>query len=310
MRDIYDFDPENRAQRGENVFTRVCAGFIDSIDTKNGTAIITLEDFVGSRSSVVLSCDYISSVGPGWFRFMPSKGDKVLCGFRPNNEIEILRYKTISYPQFAQFAEDANPPFVFRELKSGEFEIMSVGYAEIWGSKLGKLHLAGGLATIDLDRDSAQISHSAALHYLNSDTSEFRFGSIRRTNPFKTAPDTSQVAPGVANKEYKVTLLQNISGVYKTLYDATIGKVMDYVAAPIAGLFTPRLHSTTGQALSADINIFTVDGVQKVRIQVDEMGNTQVDLPATATDGFRLITAIGSLIFKALKIEQERIFYI
>lgn len=300
MRDIDDFDSNNMVQRGENVFTRICTGYIDSVDELNGTVIVSMEDFIGVRGSVELSFDYVSSVGAGWIRFMPSIGDKVLCGFRPNNQIEILRYKAISYSQMAQFAADSNPPFLFRTLKPGEFELMSVGYAEIWGSRSGKLHLAGGLATIDLDAPTNQNTQNAILHtFISPDGTQFNLGAIRRVNPLKTTLDNSEIAPGIPNKEYKITLIQSIAGVAQTLYDATVGKVMDYAA----GVFTPRIAPDTGLNLIADINYYTPDGIQKIQIRADEGGNLRMDLPATATDGLRIISTLGSLLANMLNVK-------
>jgi len=302
MRDYFEYyTPEN----GEGVFSRTCAGFIAAIDEENGTVAVSMEDFVGTRTNVELSFDYISSVGPGWFRFMPSIGDKVLLGFRPNNSIEILRYKAISYPQMAQFAKDSNPPFIFRKLKSGEFEIMSSGYAEIWGSKTGLLHLAGGLATLDLDRQTNSIAHNALLHSFEANGSQIKFGAVRRFNPLKTTADEAQVAPGIPEREFKVTLVQNIAGVTRKMYDATIGKVLDYLPALPAGIFTSRKHPDTAQNLVADINFYTVDGVQKVQLRVDELGNARLDLPASALEGMKLISALGSLVTETLNVKMS-----
>lgn len=302
-RDFDDFDPESDSQRGTRMFDRVCSAFIESVDEDNGTVTISFEDFIGTRS-VELSFAYISAIGPGWFRFMPSIGDRVLCGFRPNSQVEILAYKAVSYPELKERAADGNPPFIFRKLKSGEFEAMSSGFAEIWGSKLGKLHLAGGLASIDLDRTSNSIVHSAGMHRVSVDESETRFGAVRRTNSLKTTEDEATLAPGVPYKEHRTSLSASIGGVATKLYEATFGKVLDYVAGLPSGLFTPRMHTGTAQPLRADIKIYTADGIQNVRIQTDEAGNTQVDLPASAVTGFKMVTALGSQIFEALNIKH------
>lgn len=304
-RDNFDYDPELETQRSENVFSRVCTGYIGSIDTQNGVAIVDFEDFIGSRDSVDLTFDYISSVGPGWFRFMPCIGDKVLIGFTPANEAVILRYKSINYSQMSQFAADSNPPFVFRQLQSGEFEIMSSGYAEIWGSVTGKLHLAGGLASIDLDRQTSTITHSAATHQINSDQSSILLGTIRRNNPLTPNSDVAFLSPGISLREYAVNLFQNVAGVYSKLYAATFGRVMDYTPGAPQGVFTPRLSTQSGLPLSADVNIYTSTGVQQVRMQIDDLGNCQVDLPASAAQGFNLISAIGTYLFKALNIQIQ-----
>ncbi len=300
-RDFDDFEPENDSQRGGAVFNRVCSAFIESVDEENGTISLSFEDFIGTRS-VELSFDYICATGPGWFRFMPCIGDKVLLGFRPNNDVEILRYKAISYPELAERAREGNPPFVFRRLKSGEFEIMSKGSAEIWGSKLGKLHLAGGLSSIDLDRVSNSIVHSAAIHTVQAGDSEIRFGAVRRPNPFKTTEDASTLL-GIPDREHRVTLYQTVAGIARKAYESTIGRVLDYVPGIPTGIFTKRLHPVTSQPLAADIQIFTADGIQSVRLRTDELGNTQLDLPATATEGFRMIMALGQVALEALKIK-------
>lgn len=304
MRDHHDFEEDSQSQRGENVFTRICVGYIGSVDEENGVISVDLEDFIASRP-VELSFSYFSGVGPGWFRFMPSKGDKVLLGFTPTNKAEVLAYKPISYAQMAQFARDANPPFIFRKLKSGEFEIVSSGYAEIWGSQLGKLHLSGGLASIDLDRATTTITHNAATHFMTSDTSELRFGAVRRNNPLTPNQDQATIAPGVTMREHFVKLVQGISGVYTKLYEATIGRVMDYTPGLPAGVFSPRLGSQVGLPLRADINIYTEDGVQKVRLQIDDAGNAQLDLPASAASGFKMISTIGTYLFQALNIQMQ-----
>lgn len=303
MRDYEDYSPELDSNNGERLFSRICAGFIEAVDEENGTVSLSFEDFIGTRNSIELSCDYISSVGPGWIRFMPSIGDKVLVGFRPNNEVEILRYKAISYPQLAQAAADSNPPFVFRTLRSGEFEAMSSGYAEIWGSKSGKLRLAGGLVSIELDMPSNSNVQQAAIHRLTANGSDLRFGSVRRPNPFKTTEDESSTVPGVADQEFRVTLFQSISSLATKLFDATFGKVMDYTAAAPSGVFTPRLDADIGQNLAADVNIYTTDGIQSLRFQADVLGNMRVDLPATATDGLRIVAALGTVMLNALSLK-------
>jgi len=304
MIEDYGYDPEERTQRGDNVFSRICAGYIESIDTEQGKVIVSLEDFIGTRNSVELSFAYISSVNAGWIRFMPSIGDKVLCGFRPNNELEILRYKAISYPQLAEQAQAGVPSFIFRKLKSGEFEIVSSGYAEIWGSQLGRLHLAGGLASIDLDRPTTQITHNAVLHYLQADGSEYRLGAVRRHNPFKTTEDNAMVAPGVPQRECKTVLVQSILGTVPIpLYEATMGAVLDYVPALPIGIFTPRLYPNTGLPLVADIEFYTIDGIQNTEIRIDNAGNTQVDLPATALDGLRINVDTGTVNVSALNVD-------
>jgi hypothetical protein len=303
VRDFEDFSPELDSQYGGTVFNRICSAFIESVDDENGTVALSFEDFIGTRGNVELPFAYISSIGPGWFRFMPSIGDRVLVGFRPNDTVEILTYKAVSYPELAQRSADANPPFIFRKLRSGEFELMSKGYAEIWGSKAGKLHLAGGLAFIDLERTSNSIVYNALMHAAKSEGSEHRFGSVRRANPFKTTEDESALVPGLADKEVKTTLVQSIAGISMKLYEATIGKVLDYTAGIPAGIFTPRLHPNSGQKLTADINIYTADGIQSVRFRTDELGNARVDLPATAVDGFRLLMALGQFTLEALKVQ-------
>jgi hypothetical protein len=296
-----DFDGDfSDSQRGENVFNRIVAGFVESVDELNGKVVLRFEDFVGLRGSVELSFDYISSVTAGWIRFMPSIGDRVLCGFRPNNAVEILRYKALSYSQMAEFAANADPPFIFRQLKSGEFEIMSAGFAEIWGSKKGKLHLAGGLASIDLERDINQITHNAVLHRMISDGSEIRFGSIRRPNPTKNKEDEA-MSGGFPQKEYKISLSQKVAGLATKLYDFTVGKVLNSTL----GVFSSEKHPDTNQDLRADIKLYTVDGIQSVKIRVDQLGNVRVDLPATAAEGFKFVTALGKVVLEALEVDVK-----
>jgi hypothetical protein len=303
MRDFFEFDETNFPNSGESNFTRICVGFVDAVDEDNGTVSIALEDFPAQRNGIELTFPYISSVSAGWFRFIPSRGDRVLVGFRPSNEMVILGYKAISYAQYAEFAAAANPPFLFRKLRSGEFEIMSSGYAEIWGSNKGLLHLAGGLCSIDLDPATNQISQSAALHYLLANqSSEFRFGSQIRTNPLSVYPDINSYAPGVPFQEYRIALYQSFSALQLPMYDASIGNVYDYIPGVPTGVFTPRLHPTTKLPLVADINIYTKEGVQKVRFTADSVGNVEVDMPSSAVDGFRLLAALGSVIVNALNI--------
>ena len=295
-----DFDEVTSLQDGTHVFNRIVSGFIESVDDLNGKVSVRFEDFVGLRS-VELSFDYISNVTAGWIRFMPSIGDRVICGFRPNNAVEILRYKSISYSQMAQFAADSNPPFIFRQLKSGEFEIMSSGFAEIWGSKRGRLHLAGGLASIDLDRDTNKILHNAVLHQVASDGSEIRFGSIRRPSQTSIKEDEALATDQSPQKEYKVSLVQKVAGISTKLYESTIGKVLNYTL----GVFTSQKHPDTNQDLRANIQIYTVDGVQNVQIRVDQLGNARVDLPATAAEGFKFVTAIGKIVTESLSINMK-----
>lgn len=284
----------NEGQR-DAVFNRLVSGIITSVDEDTGLVSVRFEDFVGQRNDVELSFDYFSRVGPGWMRWMPSIGDRILGGFRMDDSFEMLRYAPVNYSQYTQFAADANPPFIFRKLKSGEFEIMSSGYAGIWGSKNGHLSISGGLATIDLDRDSTQITTNALLHYDISDTSFMRFGNIRR--PSLTTPgDNEATTFGFPDKEYAVSLSKRIGLVTTKLYECTIGRVVDYTL----GIFTNRLQTSTGQPLRADMRIYTVDGVQSIRFQADQLGNIRVDLPVTAVDGLRLVSAASKLIVENL----------
>jgi hypothetical protein len=307
LQDTFDFDAAWQAQRGENVFSRVCAGYIDSIDTENGVVIVALEDFIGSRPNVELSFDYISSVGPGWFRFMPQIGDKVLCGFRPNNELEILRYKSVSYSNMAQLAADANPAFLFRQLNPGEFEIMSKGLAGVWGSADGILSLTGGLAEIDLTSSTNQITYNATLHYWTGDNSELHFGTIRRNNPLTIYMDESDSAPGIPNKEIYTNLVQNIAGLTQILFNSTIGQVMDYTPAIPQGVFTPRLSPDTGEPLAADVNLYTADGIQQIEFRADQLGNMRLDMPSSAVYGLNIVASLSPLMAKFLSIDLSAV---
>lgn len=284
----------------EAVFNRIVSGRISSVDTKSGKVSIRFEDFVGFREDVDLSFDYFSSVNAACIRFMPSIGDKVICGFRMDNSLEILRYKPTSYEQLTQFAEDANPPFLFRELKSGEWEIASKGFASIYASVRGLLKLSGGLADIELDRDTNQITSNGVLHHTKSDVSEIRFGSQRRdTNPLSLREVTNTDLTGFHEKEFYMKLAKNFVAYTKNLAEVFIGNVADAAGT----IFFNRFHPDTGQDLVADVKIYTDDGIQNVRLRTDKLGNTRVDLPLTAIDGFRFLCTTGKIITEALSTE-------
>jgi len=169
----------------------------------------------------------------------------------------------------------------YRELAHGEFELMSFGMAQVFGSRRGMLWLRGGICTGWFSNDDLEIGFKAATHrrVLHDHTTgeinqEERYGVVWRTDPDDVSKRTyPRVRGAFAHEHLRRGSARSTPG---NLYYHREGHVIDDEGEQEESPIGTKLRvynqwiDTVGDILS---------------VMVDENSNTWVTLTGKATTG-------------------------
>jgi hypothetical protein len=183
--------PYQQAREFDLFMSRTQRAVITTVDTSRGKCSIEFESTSGSRVDVNIPFDFISIPGNGtmrkaaWKRSMPRAGDFVLVGFDSNGSARLLGYDHPGYELLADI--QADEPFGYKSLKEGEHDQRSSGGAyTLWGAD-GTLFLAGGMASLTMNKDRFETKIQTGTLRVTAGKSIVRTGRVRRTAvPYST----------------------------------------------------------------------------------------------------------------------------
>lgn len=255
------------------------SGTIASVDTKKGTVGVRMGRGIGHRPDVKIPMFQLSFnlTASSWFRFMPQVGDNVTLVQNVDGSMHIVNYECLNYQQLSD--ADSQDEFLFRELKQGEFEVRSSGLASIFGSKTGTLRLAGGPATLTLNRKDQAADLSAPFIRMGALACEIRFGEVRR----RVLPtDFEETAlPGGAGtlREFRLVVAREAGPVALPMVEVALGDVLTETAP----VYPPAL-SGFGSPVRAQARVFDPTGLLALfGLRVDALGNLEVVQGPTPT---------------------------
>jgi len=303
---------------------------VQSTDPDTGRCTIEFESTPGSRANVGIALG-LMTVGAenerrrsAWSRRIPSPGDIVLVGFDANGLPRILGADQPSYEILANL--NAEEAFTFKAIKSGEFDERSIGGAYIYGKATGDLFLAGGLASLTLEKESYGIQGRAGYLRHQATASVLRFGQVRRT-PLPFLPESNAIAGvgvpplnaplgGVTPplSEFSVLVKSSLPGspLGQGVVDFLLGTVMDpdveiitqgaYAAAATAGIkkfaiapvANARLYLRVYDSIPiTDVPVGTPGPLAGTPARpfewgVDQLGNSYMNQGALASAGWNL----------------------
>lgn len=222
-----------------------------------------------------------------------------------------------SYATVRRLAEanEGSLGLIFRELKEGEWDMRSSGGAEIYGSRNGTLTIAGGGgASMRLVKSRGEELHRSSLLKIDEEGVQIRAGVLRRKNlPIDAAEADPFIRPNPAAflggstptlmstlREYKTTVgfaSPPLGTPFLKYYEHDVGTPMDDLGAPVLAVPSPLPGPTQvipfpPNALRARTGWFALDGlVPALKVEVDFLGNVQVEQLPTAPIGISLTAA-------------------
>ena len=251
--------------------------------------------------------------GEAWFRSQPSVGTK--CTISYNSTLQ--RYEFVAYTQTADQARDRltrykNKKSLYQPLQEGEHELMSSGnVTEFWGSRPVKSSRAGAVSwTYDGDKLEATATaptHIKRGHRNQTDRigNEMRFGVVKR--PTSAANEMYALAAPFSNPvadlyTYAYEHLINLSNDNDApLIDHREGEVYDDVLTPGVPFAKPALGKQMKLPLRSRKRYHATmepGGLPlglSTDIEIDCLGNVQMDLAESAIGGFKLSAPMGGV---------------
>lgn len=287
----------------ESVLNRTIRAQVRTVDADNGFVTLIYENMPGGGKFTTIQPLWMSfpdaKIGnPAWGRFIPQESDLVRISFdyddRPvivghdisaqkagvadgltgwpaiNEEYKKAKDKGANGPaDKAKFAQ-------FVPIKPGEYDFMSSGGAYIYGNNRGRLYLAGGNVSITLIKNDLRISQRSQLLSHTAESSELRFGQVRRNDTSSQLDKKVSSDSNGAFREFSVVLRKTIDE--KTSQDLSTFKIGNVVA-------------DNGDVIGPDnpyrflYQSFDTTGAESLKMSVDTLGNWDVTGNDKATTG-------------------------
>jgi len=258
-------------------YDRVIVARINSVDSKLGNCTV---EFYGANRVETIEINFQYFSPTAWIRIMPQEGALVILGITTGGAHEILGYKAGNYEAVAREGR------LFRELKPGEFEIMSSGLASIFGSASGVLYMSAKMTDFELDGVRNEAKLDTGLTKMSSGTDELRFGNVKRKLLPTDLEETDIGTPILRYKEFFIKIM-------KSLLKSVSVKIGDVFEESIA---IPTVDLRTGGILKAEIKFYDVTGVQYTELRVDSGGNVTIQLPLGKTMAFQKLGDLAPLL--------------
>lgn len=265
---------------------RPSQAYLDSISPLDETAVAT--DFGAGR---VIQVSHLAMGLRSWLRYMPEEGSAAVLTQRSETAApEILYYSNskASVKVRAYLEKKGH----YRPLQPGEFELSSKGFAQVYASKRGSLHLRGGVVTGWLSQDQQEVgfrgaTHRRLLHDYHHDSAlsgEERFGVVWRKGG--THDKRLYVRKGGDfAREYTRNL--RFSGSPRDLVKYQEGHVIDE--------FGEEVLSPIRTPLRVYGRWFNKNGNGSLTQSVDEQGNVWWRTPDTADTGWTFQIPAGNM---------------
>lgn len=214
-----------------------------------------------------------------WIRVMPEVGAGVIQAFRGDE----LNPVTLSYFDEIKNALRRTRNYdtqrsMWRALKPGEWQFMSVGLAEVWGSVKGHMELRGGMVQWMLDNKGlTQYTHSPmhekrGLNFNNSQLSDLqRFGVVRRPSD------------AISNKYPEVS--GQFAQEYLTRLDRDGNPLVDLRGGDVFDDFAQRQKSSETNKFLRMWHRYYTEANTPVEFEIDIDGNVIWRLPSKADKG-------------------------
>lgn len=220
-----------------------------------------------------------------WIRAMPEGGSGVLLAERYDSKApEVLRYyDETPEDRVKEYDRDVS---LYRPLEPGEIELASKGLAQtFYGRKAVKEDRAGVVRTwldgLRTEAGTRAPTHRRTLHTAQSGTllDEERWGVVKRWLPGSRVKEqiVIGVQPPTFSREYLRILGTGVPGPWDRYEDLRVGAVVSDQSVPV-------VMASSGQALRYAHRLYTPTA-QEFGTLIDESGNFEVNVPATATVG-------------------------
>jgi len=256
---------------------------INIIDSSPGYEQVTVPTlwFSANAKNDVDGNPIVGSLKTAWGRYMPLGSEIVDIAYRNDCTAAIVGYnatadenRSTGWSVLKKLQENNVSGYSsFKQLKRGEFDFKSSGDAYIYGSAGGTLLLAGGVATIKLDKQSYRITTtSSEIHNITGGgTTELRLGTVFRLTPPNIVESPQSVVPlAPPYLEFMVDVNNPIAG-YKSPQSRAKLHFGD-ILLPIVN--TPEFSLKTGLPLRGKISIGdAADALEVFGLQIDNTGN-------------------------------------
>jgi len=275
-------DPYRGLRDHQQYLSRVVRCQIADVTEDIGKCQIDVIDFPGSRA-VTTPVLWFSAVGrqSAWGRYMPMGTEMVDVEFRNDGTATIIGYnanaspdRSAGWPTIKKLQEDGVSGFAtFKPLKRGEFDFKSCGDAYIFGSSGGTLLLAGGQATIKLDRQAYRAEVKASETHLigSGGTSELRIGTVFRKSKQADAVEVAQPTDGQLTRQ---EFLADVNQPLPTGTKSIVSKAKIHFGDLYTEANEPITNSDSGAKLRGQILIGDEANAQNVfTLEIDNLGN-------------------------------------
>jgi len=147
----------------------------------------------GDTGTKLISLRHPFMAKNSWIRGMPETGTPVVTQtIRQPQQQEMWGYLSHQLGGLVKLGKDDNSGYIFRELRPGEIEIMSVGRAYTHWSEEGEITLSGGVVSLHLTQKELEATSRAPTHKRQLDqhdpvqlAHEERFGLVKRSDTAK-----------------------------------------------------------------------------------------------------------------------------
>jgi len=318
-------DRSQHANIGRNhVFDRTIRAQITGVDSTNGYAIITYAGLPSGGKFATVAPLWLSVPnpivgGPAWGRFMPQQSDVVKVAFDFDDTPRIVGFDVAAgkqgiadanagWPQLNDLYNDAvstgsqarNPSMrQFTPLFPGEYDFMSSGGAYIYGNKRGRLYLAGGSVSVSVIKNEMRISMSAQLTSSVSETSEFKFGQVRRLDPTDQTEKTVAIDAGGKFKEFRVKLQT------ATAPSASLSLAKLQLGNVVTDSGALDMSPVSNQPMRYSQKAYDISGNEVYHSAVDFLGNWDT-VANTAATGWNLKFPAGNWNTQFVSVTDQR----
>lgn len=266
----------HRQRQEEQDFRRPVRGIVRSVQTETETVKVESFQRYGSQT---LGIRHPFVGKSSWLRCMPETGTSVITQhIAEPDQLEVWGYMSRRLGGLLQQSRK-NEDIIFRQLRPGEMEAMSVGRAYTHWSEDGNITLLGGvveqhLSQVELEATTRSPTHKRQLDQHNPTALgyEERFGVVKRPDFLKPASTQVYVKDLTTFQyEYGRWLKDDTGNLLTTLHE---GNLYDQTQVPIVNTTTGgkvRLRRLVGHRLSGSL-----------AVDVDEDLNISLTNAATA----------------------------
>lgn len=273
-------------------------------DRKENFSNQPFEASVTSTDSQEESLDFDGATGPdtsrvphpmlspnSWIRALPESGARIIVStVEPERRRATLSYYSRMVSEYIQRYNDGAG--LYRPLKEGEWELMSPGVAQVFGTSKGRLYLRGGpiqhqLDPVKLRMRSRAPTYKRELHRNLDDKleNEERFGVVVRHKspdkknrwiqvPLVGETQEKDYRGDAKTRSFAIEYLRKFGRDGTSLVDIRQGDVFDETGTQIK-------MAQTNKPLRHMAHYYNVDASEKLSVEIDERNNAVVQTPGT-----------------------------